>query len=247
MELSFFGRRVLILGGSCDLALTLAEVSIREGLFPVLTWRSEEGKERIVARLGASSERYSTARLELGSRSALDSLFEPPNDEIDYLVDFAQGDMECLIGSSNPESVERYFFENISFRAELLRRAARLMLKKRRGRLIFISSAAASRPNPGQGFYAAAKLASEALYRNLGLELASRGITAMSLRPGYIDSGRGKIYLKTHQAKALKAVPSGRALSSREVAESVLFFLSESGSGFNATEISLDGGLTAGK
>ena len=246
-ESRFSGHRVLILGGSCDLAICLAEASMREGLFPVLTWRSEEGKRRIETRLHSFNGKYATAYFELGNRDALDSLFDPLNDASDYLVDFAQGDMESLIGSANPEEMQRYFFENVSFRAEVLRKAARTMLKRRRGRLIFISSSAACKPNPGQGFYAAAKLASEALYRSLGLELASRGITTMSVRPGYVDTGRGKKYLQTHQKEAMKVVPTGKPLTCREVAEAVLFFLSDNGSGFNATEVSMDGGLTAGK
>ena len=121
------------------------------------------------------------------------------------------------------------------------------MLKKKKGRLIFVSSTAADMPNPGQGFYAAAKLASEALYRNLGLELGDRGITTVSLRPGYIDSGRGREYIKTRGEDVLEMVPIKRALTGTEVAETILFLLSDSAAGFNATEISLDGGLTAGK
>lgn len=245
--LNFSGKRLLILGGSCDLALRLAEASISEGLFPVPTWRSEEGKQRMETQLRSLSGKYETAFFELGNHESLDSLFDSVGDDLDYLVDFAQGDLESLIGSANPEDIQRYFSENISFRAEVLKRAARIMLKKRRGRMIFISSSAACRPNPGQGFYAAAKLASEALYRNLGLELGSRGITTMSLRPGYIDSGRGKKYLEAHRLEAMKLVPTGKPLSREGVAEAILFFLSDSGSGFNATEVSMDGGLTAGK
>ena len=121
------------------------------------------------------------------------------------------------------------------------------MLKKKRGRLVFVSSSAADRPNPGQGFYAASKLASEALYKNLGLELGGRGITTVTLRPGYVDAGRGKKYLQTRKEEVLRMVPIKRAITGAEVAETILFFLSDSAAGFNATEIALDGGLTAGK
>jgi len=121
------------------------------------------------------------------------------------------------------------------------------MLVNKRGRLIYVSSSAASKPNPGQGFYAAAKLASEALYRNLGLELGGRGITTVTLRPGYIGEGRGRVFLETFGEKALGKVPMNRALTAEDVSETILFYLSDSASGFNATEISIDGGLTAGK
>jgi 3-oxoacyl-[acyl-carrier protein] reductase len=110
---------------------------------------------------------------------------------------------------------------------------------------VFISSTAAARPNPGQGFYAAAKLASEALYRNMGLELGGRGITTIILRPGYVNTGRGRTYLE--EKNVLKAVPIKRAVTQEEIAETVLFLLSESAAGMNATIITMDGGLTYGK
>jgi 3-oxoacyl-[acyl-carrier protein] reductase len=118
------------------------------------------------------------------------------------------------------------------------------MVKKRKGRLIFISSTAALRPKPGQGFYAAAKLASEALYRNMGLELGERGVTAVILRPGYIDAGRGKVYLQEQDKKVLATVPIKRAITKKEIAETIIFLLSESAAGINAADIIIDGGLT---
>jgi 3-oxoacyl-[acyl-carrier protein] reductase len=246
MNLRFSGTRVLLLGGTCDLAIRLAELLIAEGLYPILTWRSNEGKQHLSNAFHSSTGRYETAHLDLADPKSIDSLFNQLGQDLDYLADFAQGDFESLIGSANLNSIDRYFSQNVSFRAEILRSAARCMLQKKRGRIVYISSAAASRPNPGQGFYAAAKLASEALYRNLGLELASRGITTVTLRPGYIAAGRGAKYVDDNDG-VTAGIPLGRVLDCTEVAEAVLFFLSDNAVAFNATEICMDGGLTAGK
>ncbi len=121
------------------------------------------------------------------------------------------------------------------------------MIQKKYGRLIYISSTAALRPNPGQGFYAAAKAASEALYKNLGIELGSKGITTTSIRPGYIDCGRGEQYIQKNSSDLVQKIPIGRYLAAQEVAENILFFLSDHAAAYNATEIVLDGGLTATK
>ena len=247
MKLNFSGNSALILGGSCDLAITLAECMMKAALSPILTYRNEKGQRHISEKLGSFSGKYSSFYLNFGDRDSLDSLFEQIGDDIDFLVDFAQGDFESYIASADENGIHRYFAENISFRAEILKRASRAMLKKKMGRLIFVSSSAADRPNPGQGFYAAAKLASEALYKNLGLELGGRGITTVTLRPGYVDAGRGEKYLQTREKEILSMVPIKRALTQKEVAETILFLLSDSAAGFNAAEIPLDGGLTAGK
>ena len=247
MTLKFTGNRSLILGGSCDLAITLARCMIETGLLPILTYRNEKAREYISENLKNSPRKYSSFYLEPGNRDSIDSLMRQTGDGIDFMVDFAHGNFESLVAAADAERVYSYFAENISFRAEVIKRVARIMMKNKRGRLIYISSAAAARPNPGQGFYAAAKLASEAIYKNLGLELGGHGITTISLRPGYIDSGRGKKFIQDHSKEVIDKVPIKRTLTKKEVAEVILFYLSDNASGFNATEITLDGGLSAGK
>ena len=247
MKLEFSGTHALILGGSCDLALCLSGCMIKAGLFPVLTYRSQKGQARISDGLKAFSGGFSTCYLDFSDRDSLGPLLQKDAVIPDFMVDFVQGDLECLIASGESDDIYRYFSQNVSFRAEVLKKVARMMLGQKRGRFVYISSSAALRPNPGQGFYSAAKLASEALYRNLGLELASRGITTVTLRPGYIDEGRGRQFIRKDHDASIGKVPIKRALTSREVAETILFYLSDSARGFNATEISLDGGLTAGK
>ncbi|MDL1968153.1 MAG: SDR family oxidoreductase [Deltaproteobacteria bacterium] len=245
--MKFSGNRALIVGGSCDLAITLAQCMIKAGLFPILTYRSEKGLKYILKSLKTSKREYNALSLEFGNRDSMNSLFRQTDDNIDYMIDFVHGNFESLIASADVDRIYSYFAENVSFRAELVKKVARIMMKNKRGRLIYISSSAAARSNHGQGFYAAAKLASEAIYKNLGLELGGHGITTITLRPGYIDSGRGRRFIGTHTHEVLNKVPMKRALTKKEVAETILFYLSDSAAGFNATEISMDGGLTAGK
>jgi len=244
---TFSGNRALVLGGTCDLALALAGSMIERNLFPILTYRDEKGLSTISNAMQSFEGKYEAYYLNFSDRSSLGLLFTYIGDGLDCLIDFAQGNYESLVASADEDTVYRYFTENISFRAEVLKAAGRIMIKKRRGRLIFISSTAALRPNPGQGFYAAAKLASEALYRNMGLELGERGVTAVILRPGYVDAGRGSVYLQGSGKKAIDMVPIKRAISREEIVQTILFLLSDGAAGINATEISLDGGLSAKK
>lgn len=247
MKLTFSGTYALVLGGTCDLALTLAGYMVEAGLLPVLTYRDEEGSRRITEALKASSGRYRTVFFDLSDRFSVDVLFSAIGDDLSYVVDLAQGDLEGFVASADRDAVARYFSENISVRADIIKKAGRVMLAKKSGRFVFVSSAAALRSNPGQGFYAAAKLASEALYRNTGIELGRRGITAVTLRPGYIGAGRGRTFLEKHEQGISDRIPTGRALTKEEVAETILFLLSDSAAGINATEILMDGGMSAAK
>jgi len=244
MTLTFTGHRVMVLGGTCALALDLAKRLMANGLCPLLTYRNEEGRNQIRTELVGSNGTYDTVHLDLSEPDSIDKAFDSLDDNIDYLVDFAHGHLECLIGSGNMEKVEHYFRENITGRTRVLKRAARVFVKKKRGRLVYVSSAAAVRSNPGQGFYAASKLASEALYRNLGIELADRGITTVSLRLGYVEAGRGKAFLEGIK-KDDRATQNPLAVEA--VSEAIMFHLSKNATGFNATEIRMDNGRAAAK
>jgi 3-oxoacyl-[acyl-carrier protein] reductase len=129
----------------------------------------------------------------------------------------------------------------------VLKRVARCMLTNRFGRLVFISSTAAKHPNPGQGFYAASKVAVEALYRNLGLEMASKGITTAILRPGFVNIGRGQRYLNIQDQKLRQLKKEGRIITLRALNNAILFLLIEAGNSINGTVLTLDGGMTIGK
>jgi 3-oxoacyl-[acyl-carrier protein] reductase len=238
-------KRGLILGGTCELALCLGRMLIEKGFQPVLTWRNEEGRQQIDLALASHRGLYETARLDLNDPESIAALFTTPS-PFDFLVDFAQGDYEALIAGADEEKIYPYFTTYVAARAVLLKNVCRVMLRRKQGRLLYISSSAAERPAPGQGFYGAAKLASEALYRNCGLELAGKGITAVILRAGYIDAGRGREYLQA-RPEAVKQVPLRRALKAEEVAETILFLLSPAAEGINATILTMDGGLSAGK
>jgi 3-oxoacyl-[acyl-carrier protein] reductase len=245
--LHFSGKRALVLGGSCDIGLAVADAMIRSDLHPILTHRDDRGRERIDQRLRHLGRSYDTIRLELQDPRASNRLQKVLDPGVAYLVDLAHGDLEGLVAAVDLSSAGDYFQCQIAARAAVIQQVARAMLGRRQGRMVFISSTAAARPHPGQGFYAAAKLAAEALYRSLGLELAGRGITTVTLRPGYVDAGRGRRYLERNASQMLDRVPLGRALTIAEVAHAVMFLLCDAAVGFNATELSMDGGLSAGK
>jgi len=250
VRLRFAGRGALLVGGTCDLALCLAECMMKSGLYPRLTFRNERGLNRIHTHLGKQTDTYETVYLDLNESASVDAAVLDIENHVDYWVDFAHGHFESLVGAGNPEKMARYFAENVAARARALRQAARMFLKNKFGRLVYVSSAAVERANPGQGFYAASKLASEALYRNLGLELARHGITTVSLRLGYVDAGRGKAYLGkvgNIRSEASSQVSLTTPLTTKEVAETILFYLSESAAGFNATVVTLDKGRGAAK
>ena len=247
MKLRFSGNLALVLGGSSDAAIVSGRLMLESGIKPILSYRNPSGLEKIEDEFLRERGKIETVHLDFKAPQTLANMEEISKAAPDFLVDFAHEDYERYVCSARTKDIYSYFEANVSFRAAVLKRVGRAMLSRKKGRCVFVSSVAATSPNLGQGFYAAAKLASEALYKALGTELGSRGITAVVLRPGYVDAGRGRRYLRETGEKVLSKVPMKRALTVPELAENVLFLLSDSASGINATEIALYGGLGAGK
>lgn len=227
------------------MALDLARALTAEKIVPVLTCRSESGRAAIETAMRDAAGSYGICSLDLAQPDTFSHLDACLSPGCDYLVDFAQDDLEGLAASVDGTRVHDYLETTVAGRAQVLQRVARAMLIKRFGRMVFISSIAAERLNPGQGIYAASKQAAETLYKSMGVELSPRGITTVSLRPGYVDAGRGRAYLDRNGPAALAKVPLGRALSVNEVVDTIVFLLSDSAMGINAAAVSMDGGLAA--
>jgi 3-oxoacyl-[acyl-carrier protein] reductase len=237
MKLSFGGRTALILGGGSEIGLALTALLLDEELGVIPTHATDRGREALAGRFPhLRSPRLVLGEDEAALRPCLDA-------GVDYLVDLAQADFEALLPSAG-EAAEAYLEAHIQGRLRLLRAVTRSMLSRRFGRLVFVSSTAAALPAAGQGFYGAAKLASEGLYQSLGVELGDRGLTAVSLRLGLVDAGRGKRFLDTGDRRPRL---SDRLVTVEQAASTLLFLLSDQALGLTCTTITMDAGLTAQK
>ena len=238
MNLTFSGSKVLILGGSCDIALDLILILKEYDLDLTLSYRSNEALEKI-----KMVTDQNVIKLDLEDKTTFSNL---DGKSFDYVIDFLQSDYEALVSSSEQQEVENYFSTNLINKVEILKGVSRSMVLNKFGRLIFISSAATISPNQGQGFYASTKVAIEKIYQQMGIELGSKGITSLCLKVGYIDSGRGKIFASKNE-KILRMIPTRKLLSNRELSSQITFFLSNEASYINATSITIDGGLNSTK
>lgn len=242
MRLSFDGP-VLLLGGGCTLGRAVAATLREEGADVLAVCGSEAGQRACagadipVEPLGEAESLPRRCAERLGGRLP------------GHMLDLRHSRRESLLAGMPPEDIDAWAAEDIALRARILRAVTRAMLSRRSGRCVFVSSSAALRSSPGQGWYAAAKLAGEALYRSAGAELAGRGVTACSARLSWLDAGRGRDFLADEEAarRAARAMPSGRLLRLEEAVKPLVFLLSREASGINACTVDIDGGLGAVK
>jgi 3-oxoacyl-[acyl-carrier protein] reductase len=117
------------------------------------------------------------------------------------------------------------------------------MIKKRFGRIVFISSVVAHTGNPGQVNYAASKAAISGIVKSLALELAGRNITVNSIAPGFIESNMTNKLNDDQKKIILDKIPMKKLGNPEDIANSVGFLCSDNASYITGQTIHVNGGL----
>ena len=119
----------------------------------------------------------------------------------------------------------------------------RAMMKARKGRIINIASIIGIRGNAGQTNYAATKAGVIGFTKSIARELASRGITANAIAPGYIQTAMTANLNESVQEELLKMIPLGTLGTAKDVAGACLFLASKEASYITGQTIVVDGGM----
>jgi 3-oxoacyl-[acyl-carrier protein] reductase len=120
------------------------------------------------------------------------------------------------------------------------------MLRKRFGRIVFISSVVGLYGGPGQVNYAASKAGLVGMARSIARELGSRNITANVVAPGFVTTDMTDKLTDERKKQILAAVPAGRFASTEEIAATVAFLASDAAAYITGAVIPVDGGLGMG-
>ncbi|MBQ7456378.1 MAG: 3-oxoacyl-[Desulfovibrio sp.] len=121
--------------------------------------------------------------------------------------------------------------------------AAKIMIKRRAGRIISIASVVGLMGNAGQANYAAAKAGIIALTKSSAKELAARNITCNAVAPGFIETDMTANLPAAVKSQYLAAIPLQRMGTPEDVAAAVAFLASDAAGYITGQVLSVNGGL----
>lgn len=236
------GRVALVTGASGGIGAAAVRALARRGERVALTYLSNrEAASALAGEVGGAA--YELDVRDGAAIAALVSRVRAELGEIQILVLNAGTTRDALLPFLREEDWDEILEVNLSAAFRLTKAVIKGMLGRRWGRVIAISSASGVAGQMGQTHYSAAKAGLVGFTKALAKEVATFGVTANSIAPGFIDTELLRAMPQAKLAEALRGVPLGRTGSPEEVAAVVEFLASDAASYITGQTIRVDGGL----
>ena len=162
---------------------------------------------------------------------------------IDVLVNNAGITKDMLLMRMKKEDFEQVIDVNLVGTFNVTKNVISYMLKARTGRIINISSVVGVSGNAGQTNYAASKAGIIGFTKSLAKEVASRGILANVVAPGFIETSMTEVLKDEVKEEIAKSIPLKRMGTAQDVANVVKFLASEDSSYITGQVLHVDGGM----
>ncbi|WP_086820397.1 3-oxoacyl-ACP reductase FabG [Allokutzneria sp. NRRL B-24872] len=230
-------RSVLVTGGNRGIGLAIARAFAEQGDKVAVTHRGSGAPDGLFG-----------VRCDVTDAAQVDEAFseiERQHGPVEILVSNAGITDDTLLLRMSEEQFTRVIDANLTAAYRVAKRASMGMLRKRWGRMIFISSVIGLSGGPGQVNYAASKAGLVGMARSVARELGSRNITANVIAPGFIETDM-TAHLKEKLDAEMARVPAGRAGKPEEIAAAAVFLGSDAASYVTGAVLPVDGGMGMG-
>jgi len=229
---------VLVTGGNRGIGRAIAEAFLAQG-----------DRVAVTTRNGGAPEGALDVRCDVTDPEQVEAAFaevEAAHGPVEVLVANAGITHDTLLLRMSEEDWSSVIETNLTGSYRLAKRAAKGMLRLRRGRIVFVSSVVGLLGSAGQVNYAASKAGLVGMARSIARELGSRSITANVVAPGFVETDMTGV-LTDEQKAAIKAqVPLQRYATTDEVAAAVTWLAGDGAAYVTGAVIPVDGGLGMG-
>jgi 3-oxoacyl-[acyl-carrier protein] reductase len=236
----------LVTGASRGIGRAIAEALGANGATVIGTATTEAGAAAIGERLAEAGISGSGMMLDVADTDSIEAVMSAIGEKYGaptILVNNAGITRDNLLMRMKDDEWESILETNLSSVFRLSKACMRGMMKARKGRIVNIGSVVGNTGNPGQANYSAAKAGMLGFTKSLAREVGSRGITVNTVAPGFIDTDMTR-ELPEEQRKALQdSIPLGRLGQAEEIAQAVLFLVSDGAAYITGETLHVNGGM----
>ena len=237
------GRTALVTGASGGIGSAIAKALSEAGAKVVLSGTRENVLNEVAATLPGES---AVVTCNLSDPDAVDGLAAKAEEVIgplDILIANAGITRDKLLMQMKDDDWNDVININLGSYYRLTKSVVRGMMKRRHGRIIGITSVVGVTGNPGQTNYCASKAGMIGFTKSLAQEVASRGITANAIAPGFIESPMTDVLPEAQRSSLLGRIPAGRLGQGGDIAAAAVYLASDEAAYVTGQTLHINGGM----
>ncbi len=242
---SLTGKNALVTGATGGIGGAIARALHGRGATVAISGRQVDKLEALAAEL---KERVHVVPCDLADKAQVASLVDAAIkklDRLDILVNNAGLTKDNLFMVMKDEQWDDVIAVNLTSTFMLMRAATRAMMRGKTGygRIINISSVSGIVGNPGQGNYAASKAGMIGMTKSLAREVASRGITANCIAPGFISTPMTDVLTEQQVTTVMNAIPAQKFGTPDDIAAAAVYLASTEAAYVTGQTLHVNGGM----
>lgn len=237
------GRTALVTGATGGIGGAIAKALHAQGASVAISGTRREALQTLAAELAARVHILPCNLADLSEAEALVPAAEKAMGGVDILVANAGITRDNLFVQLRDEDWDEVIKVNLTATFRLARAATKLMMRKRFGRIIAVTSVVGVTGNPGQGNYTAAKAGLAGMIKSLAAEYGKRNVTANCIAPGFIRTAMTDALSETQRQNILARVPAARAGTPEDIAAAAVYLSSREAAYVTGQTIHVNGGM----
>lgn len=245
MKFDLNGKIAIVTGASQGIGETIAVEMAKSGANVFCLARNKNALDSTINKIINNSDKASAYSCDISDNEQFNNIVTDIFKEygsIDILVNNAGITNDTLLMRMSDDQWDSVLNINLKGSFTCTRSVIKYMMKKKSGRIINITSIVGLTGNAGQANYAASKAGLIGMTKSIAKEVASRGITANCIAPGWIETAMTEQLSDDLKNKFLSQIPTGKIGYPKDIANTVIFLASEEAEYITGQTITVDGG-----
>ena len=245
MKFDLNNKIAIVTGASQGIGETIAIEMAKSGANVFCLARNKNALDSTINKIINNSDKAFAYSCDISDNEQFNNIVTDifkKHGSIDILVNNAGITNDTLLMRMSDDQWDSVLNINLKGSFTCTRSVIKYMMKKKSGRIINITSIVGLTGNAGQANYAASKAGLIGMTKSIAKEVASRGITANCVAPGWIETAMTEQLSDDLKNKFLSQIPTGKIGYPKDIANTVIFLASKEAEYITGQTITVDGG-----